>query len=243
MNKHYEIKPVKTNKQLVKQPKLSEEQVLMKLGGSALLIGRSGSGKTTLLQNLLINKQFMGGAFAKTFLFTSTAQDDILDDLDIPPSCCFTLEEAPDALQKIQEHQEKMILNHGEKANQYCLIFDDCIGNNKFLKSPQFTKCFIASRHFFCSVFLCSQHLRSIPKRCRLQAIWIALYPCSAAEMDTMYEEFGAPNQRKNGFFRMLNHCWGPEPFSFMSINTKAPLEIRYRKNLAMAINLADFME
>jgi septin family protein len=50
------IKPLKTNKSLIKINALMEEHVIPKHPSSVMFCGKSGSGKTMLLLNLLTNK-------------------------------------------------------------------------------------------------------------------------------------------------------------------------------------------
>ena len=42
MNKDYDIKPVKTSKDSIRHPKLSEEGVIPKLNTSTILVGKAG---------------------------------------------------------------------------------------------------------------------------------------------------------------------------------------------------------
>ena len=111
MNKDYDIKPVKTSKDAIVHPKLSEEGVIPKLNCSTVLVGKSGSGKTVLLHNLLTRKEFFHGHFDKTFLISPTGEtDDVQKALNIPPSCVFTdLLEATQCLDRIERFQEAEI--------------------------------------------------------------------------------------------------------------------------------------
>ena len=74
MNKDYDIRPVKTSKDAIKHPKLSEEGVIPKLNCSTILVGKSGSGKSVLLHNLLTRKEFFHGHFDKIFLISPTGE-------------------------------------------------------------------------------------------------------------------------------------------------------------------------
>ena len=72
MNQDYKIEPVKTSKDSIKHPKLSEEGVIPKLCCSTILVGKSGSGKSVLLHNLMTRKEFFHGHFDKVFLISPT---------------------------------------------------------------------------------------------------------------------------------------------------------------------------
>ena len=91
MNQEYKIEPVKTSKDAIKHPKLSEEGVIPKLCCSTILVGKSGSGKSVLLQNLMTRKEFFAGHFDKVFLISPTGEaDDVQKALNVSPNCVFT---------------------------------------------------------------------------------------------------------------------------------------------------------
>ena len=68
------IKPVKTKKDKVKQPKLAELGIIPKLGSSIIFCGSSGSGKSTLLANLLLDDRFYGKNKSFKHIFYSALQ-------------------------------------------------------------------------------------------------------------------------------------------------------------------------
>ena len=76
MDREYKIEPVKTSKDAIKHPKLSEEGVIPRLCSSCILVGKSGSSKSVLLQNLMTRKEFFAGHFGKVFLVSPTAEAD-----------------------------------------------------------------------------------------------------------------------------------------------------------------------
>ena len=158
-----EIKPIETKKDDIKQPRLAEakEMWIAPLGSSVIICGKSGSGKSTLLVNLLTQERFYKGFFKKTFIFSPTANgDDIQKQLGIPKHRVFTdIDEAPELLEMILESQKKKLEDStADKVDQYCIIFDDIIGETKFLNDRSFTKCFYQVRHVNCTTFICTQH-------------------------------------------------------------------------------------
>ena len=74
MDIDYKIEPVKTSKDSIKHPALSEEMVIPRLCSSTILVGKSGSGKSVLLHNLMTRKEFFLGCFDKTFLISPTVR-------------------------------------------------------------------------------------------------------------------------------------------------------------------------
>jgi len=239
----YKMVPPKTQKDDIKHPELALKGVIPKLGSSWLIVGRSGSGKSVLIHNLIKDRKFYGGAFDKLFIVSATGEtDDILEGLHVPDNHIFSnLGEGSKAIDLIQKHQSNMISKKGNgQAPQIGLILDDCIGDNDFITSAPFLRSFIACRHYNKTTFLASQHLRKVPKICRMQAGCIALFPSSQSETNTICDEYCPPGLSKYQFQCMLEDAWR-EPYQFMSIHMKQPLNLRYRKGLAEVYNLDDF--
>lgn len=238
MNKRYALELPKTDKDKIKHPKLSEAGVIPKLGSSCLFIGVTGSGKTVALENLMRRKEFFGDSFDQVF-FISPAGDDTLDSLNIPEECKFTdLKKAVTALTILQKHQKQQIKEHGNhKAHQFGIIMDDVICDSKFMKSPAVLSSFIANRHANETVFLCSQHLNTVPKVCRIQATFVLLFECGAREMEVIAEAYCPAGMTDKQFETMMMDIW-EEPYQFLCIHRKWPLKERYRKGLAEPIDL-----
>jgi hypothetical protein len=245
MNVDYKIEPVPSSKDQIKQPELSKNLVIAPLGSSIIMIGKSGSGKTTLLYRLLMEEQFYNKNkyFKKIILISPSGEsDDIQKALKIPESCVFTdLVEAVEALKSIMNFQSDNIKKNGaSKSSQFAVIFDDVIGNTKFMNSPQFTQAFIACRHYNMTTFLCSQHLRRIPRVCRLQAAVLYLFAVSAAEAQVLAEEQCPPGVKTKDFVRMIDDTLS-ERFDFLTIMLKSPWSERFRKGLAMVVDLDQY--
>ena len=242
------IRPLPTSKDKIKQPKLaaSDDMYIPPLGSSVIISGKSGSGKSTLLANLLKEKRFYDGWFDKTFIFSPTANgDDVQRSLNIPSKYVFTdLSEAPELLQVILKSQQQK-LDGGDKAHtapQYAIIFDDVIGDTKFMNTPEFTKCFYQVRHVNCTTFICTQHFKRVPRVCRLQANFIFFFQGSQSEVDTVVDEFAPPMYSRREFTQLV-HDATREDFSFLTINMKVGWEKRFRRNLDTFIPLKKLYE
>ena len=236
------IIPVKTSKDEITQPHLATENVIPRLGSSIIICGASGSGKSTLLFNLVVDKRFFGGNkyFKHIFLFSPTAEcDDIQKQLDIPPACvCIDLDIAPLIIDKIYKHQMNNIKKKGnDKADQICIIMDDCIGNTQFMKHKAVIRSFIASRHFNCTTLICAQHFKKIEKVNRLQASFLFFFPMSQASLEVLCDEYCPANMNRTQFFHMVIDSLS-EKFSFLTINMRVPDSERFRINLDRIINL-----
>jgi hypothetical protein len=245
------ISPIDTSKDLIRQPALATHEMMYipPLGSSVVISGKSGSGKSTLLANLLRDKRFYGpgpekpkGWFDKIFLFSPTANgDDIQKSLNIPKSQVFTdLEDASELLDLILDSQQKKIdeADGADKVGQYAIIFDDVIGETKFMSEKAFTRCFYQVRHVNCTTFICTQHFKRVPKVCRLQANFVFFFAGSLAEVVVITDEYAPPMVTRRDFMNVVNDATGKDRFAFLTINNKVPTEIRFRQNLAEIITL-----
>lgn len=244
------ILSVETSKDAIEQPDLAKDEMMYipPLGSSVIISGKSGSGKSTLLQNLLKDGRFYGpsqtrpnGWFDKIFLFSPTANgDDIQRSLDIPQQHVFTdLDEAPELLETILNSQQKK-LDKGtgaDKVPQFAIIFDDVIGNTKFMNSKEFTRCFYQVRHVNCTTFICTQHFKRVPRVCRLQANFVFFFQGSQTEVETVAEEFAPPGMHKKVFAQFVEETTR-ERFEFLTVNMKVHSSIRFRRNLGEIANL-----
>lgn len=244
------ISKVDTSKDKIDQPYLSqhENMYIPPLGSSVIISGKSGSGKSTLLANLFTSHRFYGpsvqkpdGWFDKVFLFSPTANgDDVQRSLNINPDHVFTdLDEAPELLEVILDsQQEKLDKGSGaDKVAQFAIIFDDVIGNTKFMNERAFTRCFYQVRHVNCTTFICTQHFKRVPRICRLQANFVMFFQGSQSEVETVVEEFSPPMYSRNEF-RQIVHDATKQNFSFLTINMKVGWDRRFRRNLNEFIKL-----
>jgi len=244
------VTPIETSKDDIEQPPLAadDNMYIPPLGSSVVISGKSGSGKSTLLANLLKDPRFYGasdqrpnGWFDKIFLFSPTANgDDIQKSLDIPKKYVFTdLSEAPEMLNVILDtQQEKLDEGKGaDKVPQFCIIFDDVIGDTKFMNDKEFARCFYQVRHVNCTTFICTQHFRRVPKVCRLQANFVFFFQGSAAEVEVVVDEYAPPLYSKNEFRQMVNDA-SSQRYQFLTINMKLGWDKRFRRNLGEFIML-----
>jgi hypothetical protein len=239
----YSIKSLPTQKDGIYNCPASLQDVIPRTTSNVLFIGSSGSGKSTLLVNLVESPQFYGnGTFDRKILISPTCKsddiqkqlteihsDDMIDDL----------KKAGSFLEELMQEQREVIESEGAgAAARVLLIFDDCVADKQFLKLEVFTKVFIASRHYGLTVFICSQSFTQVPRRCRLQAQNIFVFPGSNSEMEVLAEETSPPGFSKRQMANLISFCT-EEKFSFMHFNRRVPHEIRYRKNLNEIVDLS----
>ena len=246
----YGVMPIETSKDAIEQPELAkhEDMIIPPLGSSVIISGKSGSGKSTLLANLIMDGRFYGpseakpkGWFDKIFLFSPTANgDDVQKSLNIPKKYVFTdLEEAPELLDAILDSQQQKLddADGADKVPQFAIIFDDIIGDTRFMNEKSFTRCFYQVRHVNCTTFICTQHFRKVPKICRLQANFVFFFQGSAAEVDIVTEEYAPPMYTKKEFARLVNDASGAR-HTFLTINNKVGWDKRFRRNLDEFVSL-----
>lgn len=234
------IQVIKTSKDKIKQPKLSELGHIPKINTSTILSGRSGAGKSLLLANLIKRDDMLNGWFDEIFLISPSAEsDDIQLSLNIPSKNVYT-----DPLKGIEKISEIMSIQKdvisilkADKAPKICVIFDDCISNKKLLNHKSFIDCFISNRHFNFTSFICSQSWTAIPRRCRLQANNIIFFAGSQDEVRILSETHTPPGYSKKEFSKIINEIT-KEPYSFLYINLSQPIKSRYRKTLEHIINI-----
>lgn len=242
-----QIRPVETSKDKIKQPPLAEHKLMYipPIGSSVLICGKSGSGKSTLLQNFLTEERFYKDYFDKTFLISPTANgDDVQRSMNIDPKyVCTDLDEAPEFIETIlNAQQQKLDKSSADKVPQYCIIFDDVIGNTKFMNEKAFTRCFYQVRHVNCTTFICTQHFKRVPRVCRLQANFVFFFEGSQTEVDTVAEEFAPPNVHPDTFKTIVTNATS-EDYSFLTINMKVPPRIRFRQRLDNFINIENYAD
>jgi len=246
MKSKYAIEQIETEKDKIKHPEAAERKIIPKLCTSMIFCGKSGSGKSTLLANLLTKDVFYGHrkSFDAVFLVSPTGlSDDIQKSLKLPSNHVITdlEEEAIPFLEKLYTLQSQSIEKEGAaKTKKICLIFDDVVGNVRFMNSSIFVKCFVANRHANLTVMLCSQHWTRVPRVCRLQANCLFFFALSNSEIELLCEEFAPPGMHKK-IFRVLVDAALKAPYSFLTIDMKQPWNKRFRRGLEEYFDLDYF--
>ena len=238
----WEITPIASRKDKIKQAIAAEIHAIPRMGASCLFVGSSGSGKSTLLVQLLTDKRFYNGSvkFDEILLVSPTGfSDDVQQHLNLDPDNIIDdLDEAPKIIGDLMKEQRGLIEEKGaHKAPQICLIYDDCIGDRDLMKSSEFVKSFIASRHYNITTFLCSQSYTAVPRRCRLQASNVFYFRGSQSENLLMVEEYSPPGFSKKRMMKLIDFAT-QEKYSFLHINMKVAHDERYRRNLGEIIQL-----
>jgi hypothetical protein len=238
------IRKRKSRKDQIKQPDLSEQDIIPRLGTSTILNGQTGSGKTNLLLNLVTESRFLGDAFDQRYLFSPTAEgDDMQKELKVPKNHVFIdLKKAPKIIGMLDKTQTESVKKVGPvKAKQVANFFDDFISYPEFCRSPEFIQAFIAGRHKNFTNFACTQSWTKVPRACRLQAKNIFFFEGSQSEVELLAEEFTPARLSKRDFMAMVQWATS-EPFAFLYINMSVTAETRFRKNLDHVIDTGSWI-
>lgn len=245
-----DIKKLDSSKDLIEQPELAKDELKLipSRGYSIIINGASGSGKSTLLANYAKNPHFFGpsperpqGWFDKIFLFSPTADgDDIQKSLGIPKNhVCTDLDEAPEWIDAIFKAQKDKLDGGGKahKAPQYWFIFDDVIGETKFMKDKTFMQCWYMIRHRNGTTTCCTQYYKRLPKTCRQQASFIHFFAGNQAEVEQIVDDFAPPLYTKREF-RDLVTCATITQYDFLTVCMKVEWPYRFRQNLGNVLVL-----
>ena len=209
----------------------SKQGIIMEPNTSTIIIGSSGSGKTNLLTNILSRPEFLGGQFEQIYCISLTGDtDDVMKHLNIPKENLFTdIKKGIKHMEKIFKIQKTLIKHLDEdKAPLICLIYDDCISERDLLKSKFFLQSFVMSRHYNCSTFILSQNFKSVPVAARNQCQNIIWFQNNQSENEKLAETHTPSQYTKKEFLKMINDATR-EPYSFLYINKKRPMNERYR--------------
>ena len=232
-----------TNKSKVSTRPLHEDHIVPKHPFRMVLSGASGSGKTNLLLHLLTTGDIYKNYFDVIIIISPTAGklDDsyaalaegnpksvirIVNDLD------------PDVIEKIMDVSKKIILEKKvHKSPKLLLVYDDVIGDKKFMNTKSFLHSFIASRHYNASVIICTQKFNAVPRTCRIQANSVIYFKGGNSERLTLAEEFCPAGYTKREMEEIIDHCT-KEPYSFLFWNGQAQHGEQIRKGLETVLFL-----
>ena len=232
----YDVIIPKTNKDKLHQPACCMSDILPKLPFSSIVVGRSGSGKTISVCSILKNKNMLKDAFDYVFYYAGVKPDkEIIKDLNLQKDCIF-VDFKEDDVKEICDKLEKHIDKHGFNKDTpvTCMIFDDCLNNIDFLKSPTMIKLSTTNRHMNITYFLLSQYYKKIPPVVRMNASYIMYFPASLIENEKLADEMTPPNMSKKEFLTFVNHAT-KDKHSFLGINNKS--DNKLRKNFSIILS------
>lgn len=219
----------------VDQPMGAKLGIVPELSFRLILSGPSNSGKTNAARWVM--DRYYNSAFDRLILMSPTAKiDPVWKDLKNLKKKDRISKLSLRPLKKLLKEQQVKIKSGGKKkAPKVLVIFDDTIGNHRFINSPEFLQCFIRGRHFNVSIIAMTQSYVKLPRSVRLQGTHIMFFPSFRSEIERLYDDHGPYQLNKKEWYTMVMRACKKsedEQWPFFYIDTTKPVEERYRRCL-----------
>lgn len=228
----YKIKPLKSARDgIYKTP--AQRAYILPPPGTTIFCGRTGSGKTTIVCRLLKDENKLKEYFDDIYIFCLSPCYDVIEHVPQITEDHMYTDDDPEQLAKIYEKNKAIVKQHGfDKAKHILFILDDIVQSNKFMNSKVLRDIFFGGTHAKCSLWLLTQHYKSIPKRLRMNShAMICCHGLNKQEIESLCEEYVPPSLTKNEFKDVVDYAL-KDPYSFLFINSTNPNKKEmYRKN------------
>jgi len=219
----YQIKPLKSARDgIYKTP--AQKKYILPPPGTTIFCGRTGSGKTTIVCRLLKDNNKLKDYFDKVYVFCLSPCMDIIEHVDqVDENNMFT-DDDPEKLFELYERNKKMVKDLGYKRAPHTLfILDDIVQSNTFMNSKVLRDVFFGGTHAKCSLWLLTQHYKSVPKRLRMNChAMICCHGLNKQEIEAFSEEWQSAYLDKNQFKNIVEYAL-EDPYSFMFVNATNP--------------------
>ena len=225
------VRAIKTKSKTV--CKNNQWQIIPSYLSRTLFVGSTMSGKSNLIYSLLSEKKFLKNYYDHIEIFNpNLSVDDSIKVLNLPKENLHENLNTDEISQIYQEVIEAKKIHDGFKCShpRTLLVFDDCVDNEKFIKSQILKTLFYRSRHAHITVWIGSQYLRAIPKSLRANSQHIITLRPTKADLEIINEEFNDTSLDKKQFMSLIKYAT-KEPYSFLNINRTQQLNKRYMKN------------
>jgi len=241
---------IPTAKDILPQRLLMKENIIPRgFGTYNIIVGSIGSGKSNLLAYLMLSPLCYYGYHDQIFLLTNSSDDiyDTLIEKGVLKQSNIKHQPTEADIQKILDLQKKKIKEaNGDysKIPLTCVILDDVIDDQKFVKSKAFRTLAIRPRQYFLQVFLLSQYMNSITKQSRMQAQNLFLFNGTNLDSEIYAEMLCPASLTKKQFYNVMAYAWEKTPenqYPFFYINRKCGEDKRYRKCLTEIIDISKF--
>lgn len=219
----YQIKPLKSKRDTIYKTAAQRKHILPP-PGTTIFCGRTGSGKTTIVCRLLKDENLLKDYFDEVYVFCLSPCMDIIEHVDQVEEDHMFTEDDPEQLSKIYERNKKMVKDLGfERAPHTLFILDDIVQSNKYMNSKVLRDVFFGGTHAKCSLWLLTQHYKSVPKRLRMNCHgMICCHGLNKQEIEAFSEEWQSAYLDKKQFKNLVEYAL-TEPYSFMFINATNP--------------------
>ena len=203
-----------------------------------LIVGKSQlSGKTNLVGNLLLRKEFYGGAFKGEDIFVvspSTKTDHklkvMLEQLDVPDSNVIKgyNEEVLELIYEMLEADYLQAVEEKKKPTPKIVLFDDMSygGSLKNKTHGIIAKLFSNGRHLNISTIVTAQKYSDILTSARENATGLVLFSCTDKQLELISEDHNYMQCKKQ--FKQIFRKVTDSKHSFMVVNYTNPSSERY---------------
>ena len=170
-----------------------------------VVVGKRGTGKSVLLRDLLYHareKLDYGVAMSPTH---GTAEGF----RSFMPQSCVYQEYSPSIVEKLIDYQKTLANTRGaDKLRSLFLVLDDCLYDQKVLKSKQIRELFMNGRHMRCFMMLAAQYMMDLSPALRTQVDYcICLRENIHANREKLYKFFFGIFPKYEMFSRVLDAC------------------------------------
>lgn len=170
-----------------------------------VVVGKRGTGKSVLLRDLLYHardKLDYGVAMSPTH---ETAEGFRA----FMPQTSVYQEYSHPIVERLIEHQKNLANTRGaDKLRSLFLVLDDCLYDQKVLKSKQIRELFMNGRHMRCFMMLAAQYMMDLSPALRTQVDYcICLRENIHANREKLYKFFFGIFPKYEMFSRVLDAC------------------------------------
>ena len=132
--------------------------------------------------------------------------------------------EDPDKLTELYERNKELVKTNGFKNSPHTLfILDDIVQSNVMMNCKALKDIFFGGTHAHCSLWLLTQHWKSVPKKLRMNPHSVIIcHGINKQEIESFTEEWQSPYLEKDDFRDLVNYAL-KEPYSFMFVNATNP--------------------
>lgn len=180
------------------------------------------------------------GYFQKVVMFVGVKPDsEMIESLHLKKTDIkedFTEEDVKTEWEKCENDVKK---NGMKKSKRTLFIFDDILGNPKFMRSGIMRTICTANRHSNVSYMILSQYYRGVTPIIRQNVAYIIYFPASELENQKLADEQTPANMHKRDFMDVIKFATS-EKYSFLSINTRAQANEQLRKGFNERIEFSN---
>lgn len=207
-----------------------EQGIVLSHPFSLLFVGQSGSGKTNTAVWMLNNmyKKY----FHSIIILSPTGKCDLML-ASLPEARIITtnlIQETKDLMDKRRTLCERIGV---AKVPRLLVIFEDVSSQRKLIASEDFTRAFVALRHYGCSTIAMSHKLKAINRMARINTNGLIIFPSTNSELQQLLDEYTPASTTKKEFIQMIKYAWQPEEHMerpFLFIDFRATIKKRFRK-------------